>query len=300
MTHLRIEQGTNIEIVTSNIIHGLYEIANEITNYEEANQIVTSQVYLKGNLQVAKAYGAEVDWLTTKFQDLNINITTARYISFEDPYEQQWWANSPIGDGIGVTLVDMQSITNNVSRQYFGSDENIQPIQQNLLSQVTSFISLKYTNIMRFDPWRIYIKQYVPNLKKIAFPASTTNVASNFFNFPYLEYIDSSLCDNCVEFSVTMCPKLEEVHIPPLVTSLHGMFLDCSSMKDVFMYGSPDLTINSLWAFENTPVFNMWVNDSEYNNWVTFFNNVGMSNNVVLKRFSEYTGNNLIQKWVTQ
>ncbi len=215
MTHLKIEQNTNIEIVTSNMIHKLYEIASGIIDYEEANQIATSQVFLKGNLQVTKAYGDEVNWLTTKFQDLSINITTASYISFDDPYAQQWWANTPIGDGTGVILADIQSITNDVSRQYFGSDSGTQPFQQNILSQVTSLISLKYTNVSRFDSYRTYLKQYAPNLKRIAFPASTTIVSQNFFNFPDLEYIDSSLCDNCTQFCVTNCPKLEEAHIPP-------------------------------------------------------------------------------------
>lgn len=299
MTRLRVEQNTITENVTSNVIHKLYETAKAIIDAEEANDVQESQVSLKGNLQVSKAYGDEVDWLTAKFQDLNIYITTSRYISFEDPYEQQYWANSPIGDGIGVTLENLQTITNNVTRQYFGSDTGVSPINENILSQVTSLTSLKYTNIEMFDSWRTYIKQYTPNLKKIAFPASTTNVSRNFWDFPDLEYIDSSLCDNCTEFGITYCPKLEEVHIPPLACNkFYGAFINCGMMKDVFAYGIPDLTTTYVWGLEKCPVFNFWVNDCNYNDWVTFFNNVSWSSKVVLKKFSEYTGDKLIQKWV--
>ena len=72
MTHLYIEQNTIPENVTSNVIHKLYETAKAIIDAEEANEVEESQVSLKGNLQVSKAYGDEIDWLEDKFPDLHI------------------------------------------------------------------------------------------------------------------------------------------------------------------------------------------------------------------------------------
>ena len=45
-------------------------------------------------------------------------------------------------------------------------------------------------------------------------------------------------------------------------------------------------------------MFNLWVQDVYYNDWVTYLANTNKTNKVTLKRFSEYTGDDLIQKWI--
>ena len=110
MTHLRIEQNTIPENVTSDVIHKLYETAKAIIDAEEANDVQESQVSLKGNLQVSKAYGDEIDWLEAKFPDLHITAS-ARYIKFADPVVERICATN-WGDGIGVTMSQLQAVSN--------------------------------------------------------------------------------------------------------------------------------------------------------------------------------------------
>jgi len=68
-------------------------------------------VSLRGNLQVPKAYGDEVDWLETKFPNLHINVTGSRYIRFKDNEVQRVLLNNGIGDGTGITEADVASVT---------------------------------------------------------------------------------------------------------------------------------------------------------------------------------------------
>lgn len=111
MTHLRIEQNTITENVTSDIIHKLYETAKAIIDDEELRGITQSQVSLKGNLQTSKAYGDEIDWLEEKFPELFINVAGSKYIRFKDNEVQRVLLNNGIGDGTGITEADVASVT---------------------------------------------------------------------------------------------------------------------------------------------------------------------------------------------
>ena len=111
MTHLRVEQNTITENVTSNVIHKLYETAKSIIDNEELNEVEESQVSLRGNLQVPKAYGDEVDWLEAKFPNLHINVTGSRYIKFKDNEVLSVLLANNIGDGTGITEADVASVT---------------------------------------------------------------------------------------------------------------------------------------------------------------------------------------------
>lgn len=300
MIRLQIKNlNSNIELVDKNLISKLYQEAKLIKDYEELNDVQESQVDLSGNLQVDKAYGDEVDWLNNMFANLHINIIGSRYIKFEDPYAQEFWANTSfIGDGIGVTMENLKNLTDTHNRTLFGSDGGTHPEQEELLSHVTSLIELKYTNLTNFSSWETYVKYYAPNLKRIAFPASTVEVSSNFFNFPELEYVDTSLIDQG-SFQISSCPKLEEIHMPPQQNDFWSCFCLCTSLKDIFVYSTnPNLNTTGVWMLDGTPVVNWWVQDASYNDWVTYFNNINKTNRVVLKRFSEYTGDKLIQKWI--
>lgn len=81
MTHLNIQQGQNIEVVSTSIIKKLYEVALSVPEPLEGEQ---DAAYMSGNLQVDKSYRSQVEYLTTRFPDLHINVTDSYYIPFED------------------------------------------------------------------------------------------------------------------------------------------------------------------------------------------------------------------------
>ena len=72
MTHLNIQQGQNIEVVSASIIKKLYEAALSVPEPLEGEQ---DAAYMSGNLQVDRTYRAQVQYLTTRFPDLHINVT---------------------------------------------------------------------------------------------------------------------------------------------------------------------------------------------------------------------------------
>lgn len=63
MNHIKINQNSNIEVVSKTLIEALYE--------ESQDCDVTSS--LTGNLQVTGADSQQVSFLTTKFPGLTIN-----------------------------------------------------------------------------------------------------------------------------------------------------------------------------------------------------------------------------------
>lgn len=101
MTHLKIIQNNNvIEEVTSSLITKLYDIAH-------AGLDVSSN--LQGRLHVTKAYGDEIDWLTSTYTDLYINADY-RYFRFQDKTVNSI-IGSNYGDGIGILESQLSSIT---------------------------------------------------------------------------------------------------------------------------------------------------------------------------------------------
>lgn len=98
MTHLNIQQGQNIEVVSTNLIKKLYEAALSVPEPLEGEQ---DAAYMSGNLQVDKSYRAQVEYLTNRFDDLHINVTVGYYMLFHDSAVNDVLKNT-IGDGIGV------------------------------------------------------------------------------------------------------------------------------------------------------------------------------------------------------
>lgn len=166
MTHLRVEQNTITENVTSNVIHKLYETAKVIIDNEELNEVEESQVSLRGNLQVPKAYGDEVDWLEAKFPNLHINVTGSRYIKFKDNQVLNVLLANGIGDGTGVTEADVVSVTN--LNTWFKDNTSI-----------TSFDELqKFTGLTEIAPDAF---SGCTNLGSISFPSTVTMIRGNAF-----------------------------------------------------------------------------------------------------------------------
>ena len=223
MTHLRIEQNTTPEIVTSDVIHKLYETAKAIIDAEEANEVEESQVSLKGNLQVSKAYGDEIDWLEAKFPDLHITTTGGKYIRFEDSNVEsilaQYW-----GDGTGITEAQAQSVqhfngkfANNTSIQTF--DEfykfpNITEINvNNKFNSCTNLKSIDLRNITKISGENGYQRW-------------------NFENCANLEYVgDTSNCTYFGFMAFNNCSKLSSVDLSSAVYIGTGAFYNCSKLE---------------------------------------------------------------------
>lgn len=158
MTHLRIEQNNGvIEEVSSSVITKLYEIAH-------AGLDVSSN--LQGRLHVSKAYGDEIDWLTTHYPNLYI-IADNRYIRFEDDDTFRFFLAS-IGDGIGITQQDMSTVTTST----FTFKNNTTLTNLNDFKYCTGIADIYYTGNMFAG---------MSNLEQITLPATIARLPANCF-----------------------------------------------------------------------------------------------------------------------
>ena len=219
MTHLRIEQNTITENVTSNVIHKLYETAKAIIDAEEANEVEESQVSLKGNLQVSKAYGDEIDWLEAKFPDLHITAGI-RYIRFADDavYAR---LSQYLGDGTGITSSEItnanifsSSNDSNTGQPYFKSNTSI-----------TSFNELGQL------------------------PQVTTIPNSCFQGCTNLTNIDLSNITTLSQLAFKGCAGLTSVDLSSLVNGANSSFADCTSLSSVTL--NPNLSYINFGMFEH-------------------------------------------------
>lgn len=196
MTHLYIEQNTTPEIVTSDVIHKLYETAKAIIDAEEVNDVQESQVSLKGNLQVPISYRAEVTWLQTKFPDLH--ITSADYVmSFEDPNMLSYLLS--LGIGSNGMIAESQA----AAAAVVANSQN---------TTVTKFNELKYfTNVTSSKNG--YAGSTSGNIKFIGWTALKEVDISNFVSIGHSSaygYEDTFL--NCTSLkTVTASNKLKNI-----------------------------------------------------------------------------------------
>ena len=278
MTHLRVEQNTITENVTSNVIHKLYETAKAIIDAEEANEVEESQVSLKGNLQVSKAYGDEIDWLEAKFPDLHITAG-GKYIRFEDSNVEsilaQYW-----GDGTGITEAQAQSIqhfngkfANNTSIQTF--DEfykfpNITEINgNNRFNSCTNLKSIDLRNITKISGENGYQRwnfEECSNLESVGDTSNCTYFGQQAFcdcsklaevNLANATYIGHDAFYNCMNLTTINCnltnvetigdrafqkcsniSSLSTINLPNLRGSLHQSFMDCTQIQHITSLGS--------------------------------------------------------------
>ena len=106
MNHLIIEQNNttgNPEVVTSDIIDKVYKT--------DVNNTLDGTSNVKGYLQCSRAYEDAVAYLTNKYPDLHINVTSGLYIRFKDSVMQAVCASN-WGDGIGLTKTQAAAVTN--------------------------------------------------------------------------------------------------------------------------------------------------------------------------------------------
>ena len=240
MTHLRIEQNTITENVTSNVIHKLYETAKAIIDAEEANEVEESQVSLKGNLQVSKAYGDEIDWLEAKFPDLHITAGI-RYIKFADDavYAR---LSQYLGDGTGITSSDItnanifsSSNDSNTGYPYFRGNTSITSFNElGQLPQVTTIPNAAFRD--------------TSNLTSIDL-SNVTSVGDSSFWSSGITSTDLSSCTTINSSAFRQCTDLTTVILNSSISTIsERAFSGCTSLTSIDL--SNVTTILSS-AFEN-------------------------------------------------
>lgn len=242
MTHLRVEQNTITENVTSDVIHKLYETAKAIIDAEEANDVQESQVSLKGNLQVGNVYDDEVSYLESKFPDLHVLVTGNRYVSFKD----QAIANILAikwGDGFGVTrgVLDTKTEFPKINAGFFSNNTNITdfsdlsikiPTITNLgeecFQNCSNLTYVDCTNITYCEA-RCFKNSGITEL----YLPNCTDVRAGFaYNCGNLEEVILPKVTRLYDASLSSCPKLKRIFIGSAVTALGNSFGGTSNVQE--------------------------------------------------------------------
>ena len=225
MTHLRVEQNTITENVTSDVIHKLYENAKVIIDDEELNEVEESQVSLSGNLQTPIAYRDEIDWLEDKFPNLHI-LASDLAIKFVDHEVQRVLVNHGVGSNGMITLGQAATVTNIVD--WFKENATI-----------TTLNDLSYfTNLRVIGSGAAFMN--CTSLTSVNLPNVTTLGHNTFLNCTALQTVNLpglTLLDGVQQFRG--CTNLEQVDIGSVKIISQDCFLNCKALKSV---NSGDIT----------------------------------------------------------
>lgn len=160
MTHLNIQQGSDVEIVSAQIIKKLYDTALTVSEPLEGE---TDAAYMSGHISVPHASEKQVYYLagtiregtngvvtsqitnpSGRFQDLTIDVTSGCYIDFEDPAVEQLLITKGVSsDGVGVTESDAANTT---LSGVFYTNMNVYNSDVTKFNEFTKFTQVK-TNI---------------------------------------------------------------------------------------------------------------------------------------------------------
>lgn len=168
MTHLNIQQGQNVEVVSTQIIKKLYDAAQSVPLPEEGEQ---DQANMSGNLQVDKSYRSQVEYLTTRFPNLYINVTTDYYVEFEDPVVRNY-CSQQYGDGVGVTRTALAGVTSN-DDMWSSNRNTLKQMPSDLKSQVTTLNDFQYFTGIGDSGDSSYAVSGFDNATSIKFPSCT-------------------------------------------------------------------------------------------------------------------------------
>lgn len=224
MTHLNIQQGQNIEVVTTQIIKKLYDTALTVSEPLEGE---TDAAYMSGNLQTNKASRKVCTYLTTRFPNLHITVQDY-YIDFEDPALEQLLITKGVSsDGVGVTESDAASATLN-GVFYSNSQGN---------TDVTKFNEFtKFTQVKTNIPNNLF--RNCSNLEEINL-SGTTTIGESSFRSSGVKDINIPMLQSLGKEAFRQCTNLTTINFPSL-TSLTGdnVFYECSNLTTVTSLGS--------------------------------------------------------------
>ena len=204
MTHLKIIQNTtNTEQVTSDIIEGLYNVSKN-------NQLDNSSD-LQGRLEATNAYDDAINYLVDKYQNLYISVPeNNRYIRFEDP-NMITYLNS-----IGVGSNGFVTKGNAIATSVVANSQN---------TTVTKFNELKYfTNITSSKgDWE---SSDSGNIKFINWTALEEIDISNFTSLGHKTTYSMDTFKGCTSLkTVTASSKLTKIG--------YEAFSGCTNLEDI-------------------------------------------------------------------
>ena len=234
MKHLYIKQNNNVEIVSSDIIEKLYQIS-------QGGLYSTSD--LIGNLQCTHAYDDAVTYLTTKFKNLQINVTDGKYIRFEDKEVEKICATN-WGDGIGITAAQAAAVSS-IGTKFKGNTEIVSFNELKQIANVNCLLSHS------FEGCSLLQSINIDNIQTIG--------EYSFYNCKSLS------CDIFINISILTgaifmgCSSLNKVTIGTKCTNMNWRcFQDCISLKYVKVLPSIPPTIsggNNFYNSNNCPIY---------------------------------------------
>lgn len=218
MTHLNIQQGSNVEIVTAQIIKKLYDAALSVPEPQSGEE---DAAYMSGNLQVNKAYRSQVEYLTNRFDDLSINVTVAYYIDFEDSNILNiLLANNISSDGVGVTETDAATAT--LTASMFMNDISI-----------TSFNTFNYFTKANNNPAESLFRNCT-NLASINLSNVTKLSNHEFRGSGLTSVVIPEGIEYIPESCFYRCSQLSSVVLPQSCVELRSTcFQNCTTLKSI-------------------------------------------------------------------
>ena len=214
MKHLYIKQNNNVEIVSSDIIEKLYQISQ--------GEGLDSTSDLIGNLQCTHAYDDAVTYLTTKFKNLQINVTGGAYIRFADsnvlPVLLTYLTPN---DGVGITT--LQAATAASIGNVFAYNTSIVTF-----NELVKFTSLTYIDGHTTGDARGAFRGCT-SLQSIVLPNSVTLISPNAFR---------------------SCTALTSINLQNVTSVKNNAFQNCSSLAlDVSTIVSMQTVLNNAFSF---------------------------------------------------
>lgn len=171
MTHIKIEQNSIPEDITISTLNKLYS-----TVYGSTLDLTSN---LAGYLRIPYAYRDTINYLTTMFPDLHIEVTGGYYVQFSDAETHNVLATN-FGDGTNITEAQVNSITN-LGQVFVDNDDVI--IAD--LSKLNNLTGLYYSNQVYHTTPRDF--QGCSNLKRIILPPSCKYMGCDIENY-HVEY----------------------------------------------------------------------------------------------------------------
>lgn len=234
MNSLTITQKTSEteRYIPNEVITTLYDIGKD----DDENQTLTSGVdttdsnrpvtSVVGSVAVRVAYANQINYLATKFPNLNIS-TDATYIYFKDTEVERVLLTAGIGDGTGITPQD-------------AANANIGTIFKNNTT-ITSFDEFGYFNRANTSPTNEMFNGCT-NLKQI----DLSNIAQipyrAFYNCSNLEIDATNLSQSIISVGQDAfrdCSKMTgDINLPSLSTLGNSAFTNCYSIDSVTDLGS--------------------------------------------------------------
>ena len=232
MKHLYIKQNNNVEIVSSDIIEKLYQIS-------QGGLYSTSD--LIGNLQCTHAYGDAVTYLTTKFKNLQINVTGGSYIRFADKEVEKICAAN-WGDGTGITTTQAAVVSsvgtkfknnkNIISFEEFKYFTNVTIIGDSTFTGCTKLTSIgDVSNVTSIGDGAFY------NCTKLTSIGNLTNItsigSSSFNGCSSLKSFDIGKIIKIPNSAFSGCTSLETIDLTNVTYIGDEAFKGCSSLKNI-------------------------------------------------------------------